>query len=555
MRPLPIIALVMSLGIFAPVVSAAASADGRMTITKLPSASRLIPLQNRVRLLARRPLPTAPAPLPVLPAPAPRPQTAPTPLDDRPFWAAIARGDLAQAKTIQIKLRAADKPWPEADRALALLTLLQGEADYKKAAADRDWPRVITLAGRLPQLVSCDRSYNFWPLADAYQDLGRTAELTDLYGSVVGACSSEQDRLTAIERAFQQLPSTAVADLLLLERPRSRSAPGDEKLEALEYRLNGARLSAGLADPANGDDLAVIEANIGATVMARRDTATATSLGWSNFRTGRLARAQTWFTAALDWSADPGAAEGLTNTLLRRDRPDEAAIIVDTYLADDARARPLRQRIHAGIAAQALRDDDYDKAIAHAATARELGAKGPGIFLVEAWALLQSGQAELALAAFATARAQGGGDDATLGLVRANLALDRLDDAQTAAADLPPDTAGPVVAEISIRLAGQAYEERRYGDSILFAQRAQASPDLAVDALAIEAWSRFRLGDLKASQTLFEWLYRTDPRRDYADGLFLSFTVANQQPKLRDLADELGGVLAERVRTAEIFGG
>ncbi|MHA1564817.1 MAG: hypothetical protein ACTSX7_05840 [Alphaproteobacteria bacterium] len=538
-----------------------ASADTRTTVISLPSPTRLVPLQNRVRLLARRPLQTPPETLPPLPGPMPRPQTSPTPIDDRPFWAAIARGDLARAQSIQIELRAADKPWPEADRALALLTLLQAEADYKQAAAEQDWRRVITLADRQPQLVSCDRSYNFWPLGDAYHNLGRTAKLTELYGSVVGACSSASDRLTAIEHAFQQLPPATVADLLLLERPRGRDKGANERLEALEYRLGGARLSAGLADPTDpagptkGDDIAAIEDSIGAAVMARQDTATATSLGWSNFRTGRLARAQSWFTAALEWSGDPGAAEGLTNTLLRRDRPNEAAIIVDTYLADDPRAQSLRQRIHASIAGQALSDGAYDQAATHAATARDLGATGPGVVLVEAWALLQSGQAELALAAFADALAQGGGDDATLGLVRANLALDRLDDAGTAAADLPPSKSAAVVAEISIRLADRAYEQGRYGDSILHAQRAQASPDFAVDALAIEAWSRFRLDDLKASQTLFEWLYRTDPRQDYADGLFLSFTHANQQPRVRDLADELGGALAERVQRAEIFGG
>ena len=547
--------LIAGVALFALVAPTRAdSADTRTTIIHLPSPTRLLPLQNRVRLLARRPLPQAPPPLAVLPGPIPRPQTTPIAVDDRPFWAAIARGDLTKAQAIHINLRAADKPWPEADRALALLTLLQGEVDYKHAAADRDWPRVVALADRLPQLVSCQRSYNFWPLGDAYHGLGRTAKLTELYRSVVGACASEQDRLTAIERAFQHLSPTAVADLLVLERPRRRSAVADARLEALDYRLGGTRLSAGLTDPANGNDLATIEDNIGAAVMARQDTATATSLGWSNFRTGRLARAQTWFTAALEWSADRGAAEGLANTLLRRDQPKQAAVIVDTYLAGDPRAQSLRQRIHARMAAQALAEGAYDEALTHAATARDLGATGPGVALIEGWALLQSGDAEQALAAFAAAVEQGGGDDATLGLVRANLALDRLDDAQSAAAGLPPAGSEAVLAEISIRLADRAYKQRRYDDSILHAQRAQAAPDFAADALVIEAWSRFRLGDLKAAQTLFEWLYRSDPRQDYADGLFLSFTEANQQPKVRDLANELGGALAERVRRAEIFG-
>ncbi len=531
------------------------SSDSRTTITRLPPAGRVIPLPNRVRLLARKPPPARAEPLPALPAPLARPDTTPAAIDDRPFWAAIARGDLAGARVIHKSLQATGQPWPEARRALDLLTLLQAEADFKQAAAARDWTRIIALADRQPTLVSCDRAYNFWPLAEAYQGLGRAAELTSLYQGVVGACSNENDRLTAIEHAFERLPSEAVADLLLREQPYRRSAAGDQRLDNLQYRLNGTRLVASLDDPANGGEAADIEDAMGPAVLARQDRAAAVSLGWSNFRTGRLAKAEQWFRTALQWSPDPDAAEGLANTLLRRDLPAQAATVVDDYLGQDQRAPSLRRRIHAALAGRALADGAFDTALTQVAAARDFGAAGPGMALVEGWALLQSERPQQALLAFAAAVELGGGDDAVFGQIRAFLALDRLDDAQSAAAALPPSVSGAIVAEISIRLADRAFKQRRYDAAIIHAQRAQASPDFAVDALALEAWARFRQGDLDASQTLFEWLYRTDPRKDYADGLFLSLTGDNKQPRLRDLAAELGGALADRVRRAEIFGG
>ncbi len=528
-------------------VAAPPASDGRATVVRLPSAGRVIPLPARVRLLARTPRPLEPDPLPALPVPQPRPETAAVAIDDRPFWAAVARGDLVRARQLHAELQASGTSWPDADRAIALVTLLQAEADLKQAASARDWPRVIAVADRQPGAVSCARAYNFWPVADAYHGLGRTAELTALYEGVVGACANEADRLTALERAFAQLPSATMADLLLLERPHDRSAAADQRFEGLEYRLNAARLTANLAAPD--------EAAIASAVLARRDAATAVSLGWSSFRTGRLAQAEEWFRTVVQWTADPAAAEGLANTLLRRKRPADAAAVVDEYLDQDPRARPLRQRIHTDLAAAALAAGEFDQALTEVASARSLGAADSGLVIVEGWALLQSGRAEPALSAFAAAAELGAGDGATLGLVRTYLALDRLGAAERSAADLPAPMAEPLVAEINIRLADQAYTQRRYDDSIAYAQRAQASPDYAVDALALEAWSRFRRGDFKASETLFEWLYRTDPRQDYADGLYLSLTGANKQPKLRDLADELGGALAERVRRAEIFGG
>ena len=187
------------------------------------------------------------------------------------------------------------------------------------------------------------------------------------------------------------------------------------------------------------------------------------------------------------------------------------------------------------------------------------------------WVYLELGQDEIAIKRFEAALSwitdSEMGEDARRGLALANfrlsqrddpeslkLRLRRLDAAEAALARSDPDDANnrELLGEIFLLRAGDAFESKDYGQCLAYLDQAEALGRGGRDVMMRRAWVHYQRGDDARAVESFTSLYRDKPDKDIAEALVFSMSRGGRWSQLDQLAQSLGGPLAELAEAASL---
>jgi len=102
-----------------------------------------------------------------------------------------------------------------------------------------------------------------------------------------------------------------------------------------------------------------------------------------------------------------------------------------------------------------------------------------------------------------------------------------------------------LLGDIYVRRAVEAYEVKRYRDSVSLFDQATNYRTLSRNERVILAWSLYRSGQTEESAVMFEQLYRSLPDQQSAEGLYTSLSKLREYDRLSEISAAVPGPLGE----------
>ncbi|BCL76774.1 hypothetical protein JHS3_25100 [Jeongeupia sp. HS-3] len=320
--------------------------------------------------------------------------------DERPLWALLHAGRLAE---FDAQLR--QTPGWQPSRALRDERQRRGDAATLQAArADGDTAALQALVATRPALASCQHIDVLWRVADAHAAQGNVDGAWALYRPLFPGCQPAQVRIASLQKAEALFTAAQVDALVAIEARDGRRDPAsDTEFATLRYQRRLAAWTSGEAPAALADE-----------IRMRRDPAGATRAGWAAFNTGDDAAAQAWFERAIAFGeARSEPLYGLASVAQRQGRNDAvAALLAQPALAADPRGDALLGQLAFTRARNASADKRYHDSQAALAQAQALGVPAEQCAPLAAWNLYGLGDLPAAAEAF-EALYRVGGDTAS----------------------------------------------------------------------------------------------------------------------------------------------
>lgn len=255
------------------------------------------------------------------------PKLASAGVDETPIWELAAKGDIAAARAGLAEIKRKNPTWntpPELEKHLAVQEVRK---DLQLAGASKNWSRIVELAGRNGDLVSCGNIDIMWQVAQAHGELGHGADAFKLYRTIVETCANEKERQDTILKASANVDDAQVDELFRLESARSSPA-GKTALDQVRSRLERGSFSRRLAE-SKGAKLSPERVKaFEEETRASKDSDGALTLGWFYHNESNHRDAEKWFVYANALNPDENSAEGLVYTYLAlkdRQRAEEVA--------------------------------------------------------------------------------------------------------------------------------------------------------------------------------------------------------------------------------------
>ncbi|MGO4122782.1 hypothetical protein AB4Z01_00220 [Inquilinus sp. YAF38] len=317
-------------------------------------------------------------------------------VNEQELWDLFGTGRYAEVRTRIAQLRQANPTYTPSADLLRQLDIAEGQQTLGTAAETAQWQAVIDQARRQPDLLNCARTDTVWRTAEAFARLQQTASAFDLYRSLVGTCSSLQERVATLQKANAFLSAEQMAQLYALARQRSGADAGavDDVQTSLAAGRRAAQRSPAPQRASGPSRAAAAAATRGtAADAAKQSGAYADCLrltdgsvpagmkltrAWCLYELERPTEASALFAAAR--SEGRGAAEiqdasyGLILATLRRGLVDDAQTLIDKATLTGQQHREVQGEVLAQLGTAAHQRGDYREALRLFDTRDQLGA-------------------------------------------------------------------------------------------------------------------------------------------------------------------------------------
>jgi len=137
--------------------------------------------------------------------------------------------------------------------------------------------------------------------------------------------------------------------------------------------------------------------------------------------------------------------------------------------------------------------------------------------------------------------------DAAYGLALSKMRMGELTTAEAIASARQGQSAKmrTLLGDIYVRRAVEAYEIRRYKESIQYFDQAAQYRTLSRNERVILAWDLYRSGQTEEAALMFEQLYRSYPDQASAEGLYTSLSKLKDYDRLNEISAAVPGPLEE----------
>lgn len=155
------------------------------------------------------------------------------------YYRQIAAGDYEGARSTLAQAKAAFPDWQPPAEMTTLLAVSEGQKRFDEALSAGDPRRAADLAGRIPDLLRCERINNAWRLAEAQTATGRKTQALGLYQSILETCTNSNDLSATLEKADQIADEAQMSGFFdIAFRRFPAEAP---RFQALQTRLLAGR--------------------------------------------------------------------------------------------------------------------------------------------------------------------------------------------------------------------------------------------------------------------------------------------------------------------------
>jgi tetratricopeptide (TPR) repeat protein len=266
------------------------------------------------------------------------PKPVSTGVDETPIWELAAKGDIAAARAGLAEIKRKNPAWSATPELENHLAVNEARNELELAGATKNWSRIVEIASRRADLVSCANIDIMWQLAQAHGELGHRNDAFALYRTIVETCPNEKERQDTILKASAYVEDTQVDELLGLESARS-SPSGKTALDQVRARLERGSFSRRLAE-SKGAKLSPERVKaFEEETRASKDSNGALTLGWFYHNENNHRDAEKWFTYANALNPDENSAEGLVYTYLALKDRQRAEEVAQPWLATSDRIK------------------------------------------------------------------------------------------------------------------------------------------------------------------------------------------------------------------------
>ena len=315
-------------------------------------------------------------------------------VNEQELWDLFGTGRYAEVRTRIAQLQQANPTYTPSADLLRQLEVAEGQQKLGAASEGAQWQAVLDQARQHPDLLNCARTDTVWRTAEAFARLQQTASAFDLYRSLVGTCSSLQERVATLQKANAFLSADQMAQLYALAKQRSGADAGaiDEVQKSLEAgRRTAQRAPAPQRAPGPGRAAAAEGAAADAAKQSGAyadclrltdgssiTTAIKLTRAWCLYELERPTEASSLFAAVRSSGRAPAetqdATYGLILATLRRGLVDDAQALIDDASLTGQQHREVQGEVLAQLGTAAHQRGDYREALRLFDARDELGA-------------------------------------------------------------------------------------------------------------------------------------------------------------------------------------
>ena len=407
-------------------------------------------------------------------------------------WMRLAEYDKVEKRIAELK---ADYPqWNPPAKMVELLADQRNRKQLERAKVTSNWGVIKTMAQEQPGFFNCEKYYNLWSLADAYDASGDKAAVKGVYDTIMNTCSSDSVRVDTYRRAQLQLDAATIRGMLEREQQRSSNRMSKKSLAALEQDMTRSEV---LAAAREGNDAIVLASipDLQKQVTADQDAGLALIFGWAEYRANNVVEAERWFRQANQWKPSSDSIQAMATLYSGTGRLDEAESLARTDLRD-----PLMREMLAGILSQralkAFNSEQYEDTLRYFDEAEQYAPRSLDNEAVYGWSAYHLGQYDKSSVAFEKAYKDDPQPEVAEGLYYSLKETDMSRLQRTAR-----EEQGPLKEILETRASEEAYEAGEYHAA--YAQAPEKYPGLSginSPSLLGGLLFHFRSGDSGLSQ-------------------------------------------------------
>lgn len=311
-------------------------------------------------------------------------------------WMRLTEYDKVEKRIVELK---AEYPgWNPPAKMVELLDDNRNRKQLERAKATSNWAVIQKMAQEQPAFFNCEKYYNLWSLADAYDAGGDKDGVERVYNNIMNNCSSDSVRLQTFQRARMQLDSATLQAMVAREQQRSSNRMSKSALASMQGDMTRAGV---LIASREGNDAIVLSSipDLSAQVMADKDAGYALIFGWAEFRASNLTEAERWFRLANQWQPSQESIQALATLYSSTGRLDEAESLARTDLRD-----PMMREMLASILSQraltAFNDENYEATLKYFHEAEQYAPRSLDDEAVYGWSAYHLGQYDKSSIAF-----------------------------------------------------------------------------------------------------------------------------------------------------------
>ncbi|MTH99564.1 tetratricopeptide repeat protein [Roseibium sp. RKSG952] len=262
-------------------------------------------------------------------------------LDEQPLWDLFAAGK-TQELYAKIREYVRENPGYRPSNELTRQIVLEDARRKIKTASDsKDYPAVIEVASRNPELLVCAEIDMIWRTAEALNKTGNTDQSLDAYYYILANCRNPAERRATVQKAAVLFPRPVVERMIegnqgtLYGRSEFEGVALDLARSSIITSMNKKQVKPTQEDLDDVDTSARVNGN----------QADAELLGWYYFTRRDYPRALSYFQLSLDVGPSNKAIEGAVLSLREMGDLEAAENLAYQRASDDALIRTAYHQV------------------------------------------------------------------------------------------------------------------------------------------------------------------------------------------------------------------
>lgn len=311
-------------------------------------------------------------------------------------WMRLTEYDKVEKRIAELKMESPS--WNPPAKMIELLDDNRNRKQLERAKATSNWAAIQKMAQEQPSYFNCEKYYNLWSLADAYDASGDKDAVERVYSNIMNTCASDNVRLQTFQRAQLQLDTPTLESMLAREQQRSSNRMSKRSLAEIEANMIRSRV---LMAAREGNDAIVLSLipDLASKVTADQDAGFAMIFGWAEFRASNMTEAERWFRLANQWKPSSESIKAMANLYSSTGRLDEAESLARTDLRDPT-MRDLLGSILTQRALTAFNEENYEATLKYFDEADQYTPRSLDDEAVYGWSAYHLGQYDKSSVAF-----------------------------------------------------------------------------------------------------------------------------------------------------------